>query len=65
MRLKVTSKVLGDDPRLPHRGHETGIACPARHNVDVGVLGDASPGSCTHVDADIEALRLVDFAQTQ
>ena len=54
-RAAVWSRVLGQDARIGHDGHEVGVAVPARHEVDVQVIGDAGAGRAPEIQADVDA----------
>src|SRR6266496_3413364 len=49
---------LGQDPGLADDRHEVGVPAPARHQVQVGVVGDAGPGDLAQVHAEVEPVRL-------
>lgn len=56
-------QILGQDARLGDRSHEIGIASPARKDVDVNVIYDASPCGSPQVHTHIKSGRLVNVAE--
>jgi len=49
-------QVLGNNPDIGQHRHVVGIASPARHNVQVQVVGNTSTGNLANIPADIETL---------
>ena len=56
-------QVLWQHSRLADGGHEIRIADPPRHDVHVDMIGNAGSGGAAQVHSNIEALRVVNFAQ--
>src|SRR5919108_5745313 len=56
-------EALGKDLGVGDHGHEVGVAVPARHDVDVQVVGDTRAGDPAEVQADVEGVRGVHRAQ--
>ena len=54
---------FGQYARLADGGHEVGIACPARHDVDVNMSQHACSCRFPNVDSNVERLRPIHFAQ--
>src|SRR5579884_3110369 len=54
--LVHTVEMLRYDFNISDDGHKVGIAVPAWHNVEVDMLGKASPGHFAFVDPHIEAI---------
>ena len=55
---------LGEDAGFGGDGHEVGVAAPAREGVEVDVIGDAGTGGFAEVQAEVEAVGMVDLAET-
>ena len=54
---------FGQDRGICDHGHEIRVTLPARHNMDVQVFRDPRAGDFSHVNADVEPIRLHDFGQ--
>src|SRR5690348_7347271 len=52
-------EVLRKNADVGEHGHEARVACPARHEVLMRVVGDARAGDAADVPAEVVALRLV------
>jgi len=55
--------MLGDHLDVGEHRHEVRVAGPARHHVQVPMVGDADAGDAPDVPAEIEAVGCVDGAQ--
>ena len=56
-------QVFRDDARLADGGHEVGVARPAREDVHMEMIGDAGAGGLAEVDAEVEAVWMIDLFQ--
>src|SRR5262249_24329721 len=52
-------QLFGNHARLADRGHETAVAVPARQEMNVDVIDNASASCASNVDAHIDAVRPV------
>ena len=57
------AEILGDHPDAAAHRHEAGVPAPARHDVQVQVVGDAGARGLAEVQPEVEPMRLVDLAQ--
>src|SRR5829696_827804 len=62
-RLVALLEGLRHNPRVGDHGHEVGVAAPAGYDVQVDVVLDAGAGDATLVEADVEAVRLIDLLE--
>ncbi len=53
---QATLERLGQHAHPGHRGHEVGVARPARHHVEVQVARDARPGGPAEVGPEVDPL---------
>src|SRR6266536_6095985 len=56
-------EMLGQDLHIGEDGHEVRVACPARDEMHVHVVGDTGAGDSPEVPAQVVALWAVDLSE--